>query len=162
MYKVIGSDRQTYGPVTAEQLRQWLAEGRVDQSTLVQPAGATDWKPLSLFPEFSPAQQPGTPPPVTMPPRHADDAGGNMAMAGLVLGILSIVGCCVPFVFGILGIVFSGLALGRERPPGQPETSHKNIALAGLILSIIGLLWHGVLFGILGGRALFHRRWFLR
>ena len=33
MYKIIGSDQKVYGPVTAEQLRQWLAEGRVNPST---------------------------------------------------------------------------------------------------------------------------------
>jgi hypothetical protein len=158
MYKVIGSDKQIYGPVTADQLRQWLAEGRVDSATLVQPEGATDWRPLSSFPEFGPPPQPGTPPPVSMPPAHEQDAGNNMAMAGLVLGILSIIGCCVP-AFGILGVVFSALALSRERPPGHPETSHKSMALAGLILSIIGLIWHGLVLGIVGGGALFRRRW---
>jgi hypothetical protein len=159
MYKVIGSDRQTYGPVTAEQLRQWLAEGRIAHTTLVQPDGATDWRPLSSFPEFGPPPQTGTPPPVSMPPAQTQDVGNNMAIAGLVLGILSIIGCCVPFGFGILGVVFSVVALGRERPPGHPDTSHKSMALAGLILSIIGLIWHGLVFGILGGGALFRHRW---
>ncbi|HUD47976.1 MAG TPA: DUF4190 domain-containing protein [Candidatus Baltobacteraceae bacterium] len=160
MYKVIGSDRQIYGPVTADLLRIWLAEGRVNQATLVQPDGAADWKPLSSFPEFGAAPQTGTPPPVSMPPAQYEDTGNKLAMAGLVLGILSIVGCCIPFAFGILGVVFSVLALSRERPPGQPDASHKSMALAGLILSIIGLIWHGVLiFGILGSGALTRHRW---
>jgi hypothetical protein len=160
MYKVIGSDKQIYGPVTVELLRQWLAEGRVDRATLVQPEGATNWKPLSSFPDFGVPPQTGTPPPVSMPPAQDQGTGDNMAIAGLVLGVLSIIGCCVPFAFGILGIVFSALSLGRERPPGQPETSHKSLALAGLILSIIGLIWHAVLFfGIVGSGALFRHRW---
>ncbi len=160
MYKVIGSDRQIYGPVTADQLRKWLAEGRVDHATLIQPEGATDWRPVSSFPEFVAPPQAGTPPPVSMPPAQESDAGDSMSMAGLVLGILSIIGCCVPFAFGVLGVVFSIVALSRERPPGQPETSHKSLALAGLILSIIGLIWHAVLFfGIVGSGALFRHRW---
>jgi hypothetical protein len=159
MYKVIGSDRQTYGPVTADQLRQWLAEGRVDRSTLVQPEGAADWKPLSSFPEFGAPPPPTTPPPVSMPPARHESAGENMAIAGLVLGILSIVGCCVP-VFGVLGVVFSLVALCQEHPPGHPpSSSHKNMALGGLILSIIGLIWHGLVLGILGGGALLRHRW---
>jgi hypothetical protein len=159
MYKVIGSDRQIYGPVTADQLRQWLTEGRVDQATLVQREDAADWKPLSSFPEFTATQQPGTPPPVSMPPAHRESTGENMAIAGLILGILSIVGCCVP-VFGVLGIIFSLVALCQERPPGSPPiASHKNMALAGLILSIIGLIWHGLVLGILGGGALLRRHW---
>jgi hypothetical protein len=159
MYKVIGSDRQIYGPVTADQLRKWLAEGRVDHATLIQPDGAADWRPVSSFPEFVAPPQAGTPPPVSMPPARESDAGDSMSMAGLVLGILSIIGCCVPFAFGILGVVFSIVALSRERPPGHPETNHKSLALAGLILSIIGLIWHGLVFGILGSGALFRHRW---
>ena len=160
MYKVIGSDRQTYGPVTAEQLRQWLAEGRVDYTTLVQPAGAADWRPLSSFPEFGGSLPGGVPPPVSMPPAQVEGAGNNMAMAGLILGVLSIIGCCFSLPCGILGVIFSVVALGRERPPGQPDTSHKSVALAGLILSIIGLIWHGLVLGILGGGAMFRRhRW---
>jgi hypothetical protein len=159
MYKVIGSDRQVYGPVTSDQLRAWLAEGRVDHTTLLQPEGAADWRPLSSFPEFVAPQQAGAPPPVSMPPARHENTGGNMATSGLVLGILSIIGCCVPFAFGILGVVFSLLALSRERPPGQPETGHKSMALAGLILSIIGLIWHGLVFGFLGSGALLRHRW---
>jgi uncharacterized membrane protein len=53
MYKIIGADQKEYGPVTAEQLRQWLAEGRVNGQTSVQSEGATEWKPLAAFPEFA-------------------------------------------------------------------------------------------------------------
>ena len=53
MYRIIGGDQKEYGPVTAEQLRQWLAEGRLNAQTSVLPEGATDWKPLSALPEFS-------------------------------------------------------------------------------------------------------------
>ncbi|HYG35378.1 MAG TPA: GYF domain-containing protein [Clostridia bacterium] len=53
MYKIIGADLREYGPVTLEQLRQWITEGRVNGQTLVQPAGATGWRPLSTFPELA-------------------------------------------------------------------------------------------------------------
>jgi hypothetical protein len=62
MYKLIGADGRPYGPASADQIRKWMAEKRVDAQTLLQPDGATDWKPLMLFPEFSP------PPPLTPPP----------------------------------------------------------------------------------------------
>jgi len=52
MYKVIGSDGKEYGPVTAEQLRQWVAEGRANAQTRVQAEGSAEWKPLSVFPEL--------------------------------------------------------------------------------------------------------------
>ena len=55
MYKIIGADQKEYGPVTAEQLRQWLAEGRVSAQTQVLPEGATEWKALGDLPEFAAA-----------------------------------------------------------------------------------------------------------
>src|SRR5436190_5509728 len=65
MYKIIGADGKQYGPVSADELRQWIATGRANAATLAQIEGMTDWKPLSSFPEFS-----GTPslsPPPTNP-----------------------------------------------------------------------------------------------
>src|SRR3974390_2203191 len=53
MYKIIGADQKEYGPVTAEQLRQWFGEGRVNGQTLVRPESETDWRPLSSVPEFA-------------------------------------------------------------------------------------------------------------
>src|SRR6266849_4562833 len=52
-YKIIGADQKEYGPVSAEQLRQWVAEGRVNAQTLIQAEGETEWKPMSAFAEFA-------------------------------------------------------------------------------------------------------------
>src|SRR5438128_10171298 len=53
MYKIIGGDKKEYGPVTTEELRRWIAEGRVNAQTQVQAEGNAEWKPLSAFPEFA-------------------------------------------------------------------------------------------------------------
>jgi hypothetical protein len=53
MYKIIGADGKEYGPVSGEQLQQWIAEGRANSSTRVLAEGTSDWKPLSDFPEFA-------------------------------------------------------------------------------------------------------------
>ncbi len=53
MYKIIGGDQQEYGPVTAEQIRQWVAEGRANGQTLARAEGSAEWKPLSALPEFA-------------------------------------------------------------------------------------------------------------
>ncbi len=55
MYKVIGADGQEYGPVTNDQLRQWITEGRANARTKIQPGGSTEWKTLAEFPEFADA-----------------------------------------------------------------------------------------------------------
>src|SRR3974377_2479627 len=54
MYKVIGGDHKEYGPVTDEELRRWLAEGRLSGQSLAKVEGTADWKPLASFSEFEP------------------------------------------------------------------------------------------------------------
>lgn len=51
MYKIIGADGNEYGPVSIDQVRRWIAEGRADAQTKVQIEGG-EWKPLSEFSEF--------------------------------------------------------------------------------------------------------------
>jgi TM2 domain-containing membrane protein YozV len=73
MYRIIGKDGQQYGPVTAEQLRSWIAENRTNAQTLVQPDGTQDWRPLAACPEFAadlrpPPASATAPPPVPSPP----------------------------------------------------------------------------------------------
>ena len=53
MYKIIGADQKEYGPVTGDQLRQWIAEGRMNAETRVRAEGSETWQPLSAFPEFA-------------------------------------------------------------------------------------------------------------
>jgi hypothetical protein len=155
MYKVIGSDQQVYGPVTAAQLHQWMAEGRVNLATLVQLEGSADWKPLSSFPEFA------VPPPVNMPRSAAGAQADGLAIGGLICGILSMVCCCASPLFGVLGLIFSIIVLSRRQD--YPSEGSRQMALAGLILSILGLLWHCLLplFLIVpGGLTIHHfRRW---
>jgi TM2 domain-containing membrane protein YozV len=73
MYKIIGADAQQYGPVSAEQVRRWIAENRATAQTLVQAEGVTEWKPLGALAEFAGDLKPTTPPPISsaMPPAAA-------------------------------------------------------------------------------------------
>ena len=100
MFKIIGADGKQYGPVSADQLRQWITEGRVNAQTLVQPEGSTDWKPLGQFPELAaPATGSAVPPPAATSPARPDISNY------LVPAILSTVCCCLPF--GIVAIVYA-------------------------------------------------------
>lgn len=69
MYKIIGGDGREYGPISAEQLRQWITEGRANAQTQVLPEGATSWQPLGSLPEFAVFVGAGTGgvPPVSAP-----------------------------------------------------------------------------------------------
>jgi hypothetical protein len=146
IYKIIGEDGKEYGPATPEQIRQWIAEGRVERRTPVFVDGAKDWNFVGLLPEFAgcfvaPA---GTPPPIAPPPRGFATAGqmaktNSFAQAGLIFGILSVTCCCCGFPFGILGLVFS--LIGLSQINANPELHEgRGMAVAGLILSILSLL----------------------
>ena len=69
MYKIVGADRKTYGPVPAEQIKQWINEGRANASTLVQAEGSADWKPLFAFAEFAAESGSGASSTASPPPR---------------------------------------------------------------------------------------------
>lgn len=68
MYHLIGSDGRQYGPATLEQLQRWVAEGRVNGRTLVQPVGAAGWRPLAEWTGQTPPPLPlaALPPPLPM------------------------------------------------------------------------------------------------
>ncbi|MBM3836758.1 MAG: hypothetical protein FJ398_02140 [Verrucomicrobia bacterium] len=55
MYRIIGGDQQEYGPVSPDQVRQWILEGRANRDTRAQIDGANEWKTLGSFPEFADA-----------------------------------------------------------------------------------------------------------
>jgi len=88
MYKILGTDQKVYGPVSLDQVKQWIKENRADGATQALPEGATEWKALSALPEFadalgSKAAAGATPSSVSdPPPRPATDP---FAMADRVL-----------------------------------------------------------------------------
>jgi len=155
MYKIVGADQKEYGPVTEEQLRQWIIEGRANAQTLVQ-FNDGPWKPLSSFPEFSsalpglPPLQPTTPPPLALPTSASGGPPANhgMAIAGLVCSILGLF-CCGP-LFSTLGLILSILALSQINQY-PTRYSGKGVAIAGIVLALVGyvlfafLLFTGVL-----------------
>lgn len=55
MYRIIGGDQQEYGPVAADQIRQWILEGRANSDSRARLDGTEEWKTLSSFAEFSDA-----------------------------------------------------------------------------------------------------------
>lgn len=76
----------------------------------------------------------------------------GMAIAALVLGILSIPGAVftiglLGILLGILGIIFGIIGIRAGRRPG---VSGKGMAIGGLVTAIIGLAVGGVLLGIYG------------
>ena len=60
MYIIIGGDQKEYGPITADDVRQWIAEGRLNEKTLMKTEGDAEFRPLEKFPEFAAAFAPKT------------------------------------------------------------------------------------------------------
>lgn len=92
MYRIIGKDGQQYGPVTADQLRGWIVENRVNAQTITQAEGDLQWKPLGSFAEFAPdlkfpSTSPAVPPTIAAPTSSVNLRASNKLPAG-ICGIL--------------------------------------------------------------------------
>lgn len=66
-YTVMGDDGKEYGPVSAEQIRAWISEGRLERKTPVKAAAAKDWVFLEMLPEFAHALKAAAAPPPAAP-----------------------------------------------------------------------------------------------
>lgn len=145
MFKILGADQKEYGPVSAEQVKEWILQSRANAQTRVQAVGTTEWKPLAEFPEFAEALGQGARPRPTGPvpsapalpvtPSAAQPTSG-LAITSLVLGILGLFSCGLTALVGlVLGIV---AMVKIERSNGR--LGGKGIALAGTITSGVFLL----------------------
>jgi len=134
-YFIIGGDGKQYGPISADDLRKWIAEGRVNAQTKAHGEGATEWQSLSSLPELKDLFHNSPPPP--MPVGAAPAKTSGLAITSLVLGILGLFTCGITALFGlILGIV----AMVKAKSPGRGAAGGSGIALAGVIVSAVFLL----------------------
>src|ERR1035437_7374361 len=144
MYKIIGADGREYGPITADQVREWITEGRASGRTWALAEGAAQWKPLTEYLEFAPAlgrtplpsPAPG-PISITRAPRT-----NSLALMGMLMGVLSItcgMCCCYGMPFNLLGIVFSLIALAQIRNDPRSQEGW-GLAVAGRVLSLLSFL----------------------
>ena len=69
-YYIIGGDTKEYGPIWSEDIRKWIAEGRLNAQSLAKGEGDTAWRTLASFPEFADVLRtapPASPPPLAGP-----------------------------------------------------------------------------------------------
>jgi hypothetical protein len=151
MYKIIGTDQQEYGPVSADDIRQWIADGRITAQTNAIAEGGTEWKPLAAFPEFAGAlaaaartalpvatfaARPSPAPSASFAAPRPRAKTSGMAIASLILGILGVFSCGIT---ALVGLILGFLARGKIRK-SQGSLRGGGIALAGTIVSGVCLL----------------------
>ncbi len=132
MYKIIGADQKEYGPIGGDQIRQWIAEGRLNAQTRVQVGN--EWTVLGQVPEFADVLRSRISPPPMTAPRVAESGPAptsGMAITSLVLGIVGLFTCGITALIGlVLGIVsMSRIKNSNGRLAGS------GLALAGTIVS---------------------------
>jgi len=107
-YIIIGGDQKEYGPIPADDVRQWIAEGRLNGHSLMKAESDAEFRPLEKFPEFADAFAPkapasGTPPPLSGAAGPAGVSGGDYE--------LDIFGCITngwELVKNNMGVLFVG------------------------------------------------------
>lgn len=150
-YKIIGADGKEYGPITADVLKQWIADGRANAQTRVQLEGATEWRALAEFPELAVAAPSLGTPPVSS--RPAGSASVAEQVSGPAIGL--IVTAILGFIATILGTLWNLFAVGAGmNQPGLNPEMEKFITVfsgtMGVISGIIGFVAAGlILFGAL-------------
>lgn len=165
MYKIIGGDGKQYGPVTEEQIRTWISEGRASGQTQVQREGETEWQPLSGFPEFAAGlaaqAQAQAMPPLSQISTVATGLSGEReaalaavrgpALALQITTILGVIGIALGLAINIMTLMGIQLPVSRlEGQPGlEPEMEHFINSLSGgigLVQNLIGVAVAVVIF----------------
>ena len=110
MYKIIGADGKEYGPVSVDQLRQWIIEGRLNQQSKVLPDGGTEWKTVAEVPELAAVV------PAAAAPQLGAFAGATPDVPNyLWQSIVVTLCCCLPF--GVVAIGFAAQVKSKLSVP---------------------------------------------
>ena len=84
MYKIIGADQREYGPVSADQIRAWIREGRLSAQSRVKSEGTEAWQLVHEFPEFTADLAIKTPP--ALPPLSPEPPKFSQVRADALAG----------------------------------------------------------------------------
>lgn len=134
------------------------------------PAQATPVQPAPVQPAPAPAPQPMAQPvqpvqqyaqpvqqaqpvyvqPVVAVPAQSRKSSG-MAIAGLIMGIFTLIFCWVPvvsWILGLLGLIFSIIGIAKK------NGGAKGAAITGLVLTILGAILGIALYGLVLGTSM--------
>jgi hypothetical protein len=161
-YIIIGGDGREYGPVSGEDLRKWIAEGRLNAQSQVKAEGDAAFRPLSAFPEFANAFGAGAAGTIaTIAPPSSQSGGSREAALQAVKGpaialiITASLGAAYYAFIGLFALFVGGAMFHQELPPDIPPQMRALIEsiekaqgpLAGMINLAIAALNGFVIFG---------------
>lgn len=108
MYTIIGGDGKEYGPVTADQVRSWIAAGRANLDTRAKFLGTDEWRRLADFPDFTGGE----------PPRLHEEPDPNLADRLLRLGAV-LADSVIAMLLLLPGAMMIGLSALRRLVQGD-------------------------------------------
>lgn len=146
-YLIIGGDGKEYGPVTDADVRQWIAEGRLNAQTMAKGEGDAEMRPLSAFPEFATVLAAGAP--TTIAPLSGSPVSGGREEA---LRLLNgpIIGLKVTAIIGLVAVAFAlvinittlmGIHLIPQQPMPDPQMQKLMNSIGGglgIVQDIVG------------------------
>jgi len=146
MYRILGADRKEYGPVSADDIRVWIRDGRANGQTLACSEGGA-WQPLSSFPEFAQALRAVAASPAPLrgpvsPTARVSTPAQLVQGPGIFLIIVGALGLAL-HIFSLLAHVV-GWTLARQPSTGNPELDRVMTFLSGGAGVAIDLLLLGL------------------
>jgi len=159
MYKIIGGDQKEYGPVSAEDMRKWIAEGRLSAQSLAKAESDAEFRPLGGFPEFVAALAAAVAEPTQpqTPIQPASDGNRDAALRqvkGPAIALMITAGLGVVYYAfsGVFTLLTGGAMFQHQMPPDVPPEMRAFIEgmrgpLAGAVSLAIAALNGFVLFG---------------
>ena len=140
--------RTEYGPLDAEQIREWVREKRMDDHSLVRKSSDEEWRPLGQVPDWQTSATPavalteGMPPAARKGPPGKLQAIGIMTLVGGILALLACFGIAlatlfiyIPWIYslvlGIMAIMKGSQMLGSN--PAPAFASARTIAIMQIV-----------------------------
>ncbi len=170
MYYIQGADQKEYGPVSADQLRQWITENRLNRFSPARADGESLLKTLGDFPEFADVlgALPAAPASAssTEPSQPSQNSGFRTSTPGISESVIDqklkipAIGIITTGALGgllsLYGVIATLLGSNKnaEIPPGMPpeaaallkkylsvmETFNLPLNLLALVMSVVTLM----------------------
>ena len=123
MYTIIGGDQKEYGMLSAEDMRRWIAEGRLNALSMTKADGDEEFRPLGGFPEFVAALAAAAPEPSQTPAsgQPASDANRDAALRqvkgpAIALVVTAIIGLMLVAAGLVINVLMlSGVQTGLQQ-----------------------------------------------